>query len=211
MSIFGLKKPSLCISPVSITSVSTVAGEQTITTATAHGLSYGDTVVIFGCNNTALNGVHTVSATPPDTTHFNVIAGSVGSYTSGGYAGEGIGLNNCLIEYDFVQPDQINQKSIITGKRTNIHKGDYGEFKVTELLWKNGSASTKLSDLYAYYHTDVYFIPHRDGDCLKDSSGNLITCYMSGFKPFYYKNLINYDAVLMTFTTNDYHDVTKLL
>ena len=66
-----------------------------------------------------------------------------------------------------------------------------------------------MSSIYVYYHTNVIFAPHTKS--IKDSGSSLVYCRLKGFRPFYWKNFINYDALELTLETIKYHDVTKLI
>jgi len=215
MSIFSTSKPSVFEATASLTisGATSSGGYVTVTTGT-HGLVAGDAVHISGVvGMTDLNAIWEVYDCPLTTT-FRVVLTTAQTYTSGGDIRSGYWFKNCTFEYDFVQPDQLNFRSVITGKKTNTHLGDYGTFRVTERLWQGStsarSTTSKFQQLYALYHTDVWFFPHSY-DLTRDSSSGVVTCYFKIFKPMYYKNLINYDAVMCEFEVNEYYDVSKLL
>jgi len=216
MSFFGEKKPAIypTSGAINISAFTGGGGGTTeiIDTASAHSLSAGDGVLIQGVTGatSSINGSHKVlSVTDADT--FVITHTIVGTPASGNIT-KGIYFTNSKINYDFVEPDQLNYRSVINGSRTNTHLGDYGTFKVTVFLWRAGTtalAKALLTAIYAYYHTNVIFCPNQLP--IKDSDSNLVYCYFKEMKPFYYKNLRAYDAVELTFEINKYHDVSKLL
>lgn len=216
MSIFGEKKPAIYPTSGSV-NISAFGGgggatETSFDTASAHSLSAGDGVLIQGVTGatSSINGSHKVKrVTDADT--FVIDHYLTGTPASGNIT-KGIYLTYSQIKYNFIEPDQLNYRSVINGNRTNTHLGDYGTFKVTVFLWRAGTiALTKslMSAIYAYYHTNVIFCPNQLP--IKDSSSNLVYCYLKEFRPFYYKNLRDYDAVELTFEINKYHDISKLL
>jgi hypothetical protein len=199
LSIFGTVKPFVCEGTPSFTGL-TPAG-SVFTLGAGHGVSKGEHVLH---NNT----VHKVTAA--DATTITVTPAPSG--TADLYIG--YKFESSVFEYDMVQPDQINHRSIISGVKTNTFLGDYGEFKITERLWNkvtDFTAKERFQRLYSFYHTDVYLFPHST-NWIKDAvGGNLIKCYFKGLKPMYYKGFINYDAIQCEFETNKYHDVRALL
>ena len=213
MSIFGEQKPALypTTGAINISAFSGGGGNPLtiIDTASAHGLSAGDGVLLQGITGatSAINGSYKVySVTDADT--FSVSHAYTGTPASGNIT-KGIYLTHSTINFNFVEAEQLNYRSVISGVKTNTHLGDYGTFKVIVHLWKFSSAKTMLTNLYAYYHTDVIFCPNQLP--IKDSSSNLVYCYLNGFRPFYWRNFRDYDAVELTFDINKYHDVSKLL
>lgn len=216
MSIFSSSKPSVfeATAVLTISGATHSGGYVTVTTSASHGLVAGDAVHISGVvGMTDLNAIWEVYDTPLTTT-FRVVLTTAQTYTSGGDIRNGYWFKNCTFEYDFVQPAQLNFRSVITGKKTNTHLGDYGMFRVNERLWQGSTVArtttNKFQQLYNLYHTDVWFFPHSNKTIL-DSVSNVVTCYFKSFKPFYYRDLINYDGVVCEFEVNEYYDVSKLI
>ena len=210
MSIFGEQKPALYPTTGAINTTSIIGSGTTTTieTASAHGLAVGDGVLSQGITGatSSINGSYKVQRLF-GADSFGITHTAAGSPT-GGNITKGIYLTHSTINFNFVEAEQLNYRSVISGVKTNTHLGDYGTFKVIVYLWKFSSAKTMLTNLYAYYHTNVIFCPNQLP--IKDGSG-LVYCYLNGFRPFYWRNFRDYDAVELTFDINKYHDVSKLL
>ena len=215
MSLFGTSKPSIFEATASLTVSTTTytGGYITITTTTAHGLVAGETVYVSGVlTMTDANGLWTVYDCPLTTT-FRIVKETAQASGSSGSVRKGFQFKNSSLDYVFIEPDQLNYRSVINGNKTNTHLGDYGSFKITERLWQKSTTFTaklKFQRLYSFYHTDVWFFPHSY-KVVQDSATNAVTCYFKTFKPMYYKNFLSYDAVMCEFETNKYHSVAGLL
>lgn len=209
--IFGTGKPALFSTTTKTISTTTYSGGYiTVNTTTNHGYSAGMGVLIQGVTTmTDANGIWEIYDAPTVSSFRFRKTTAQGSGSSGDTRGGEL-LDHSFIEYEPIIPDQLNHRSVITGVKTNTHLGDYGEFKVVVRLWQYSSAKNKFTALYSYYHTDINFAPHRS-QIVQDSTTAFVTCYLKTFRPIYYKNFINYDAVELTFSTNKYHDITKLL
>ena len=216
--IFGTLKPSFMTytGTATISGVTIAGGIATVTCSENHPFTIGSFGFcgIWGVTGlTLINGVHVITEVPNQTS-FKFASAGTGSYGGGGEAGWGTPLNYSFIDYTFVEPDNIEHKSAITGVKTNTFLGDYGNFAVDVRLWQETHGSmtpkTKLTNIYVYYHTNVVFFPHND-KWVADVNGLAVPCYLSLMKPYYYKNLITYDACKLTFATNKYHNLSKLL
>lgn len=214
MSIFWTSKPSMFEATASLTISGAIysGGYVTVTTG-AHGLVAGEAVYIQGVvGMTDLNAIWQIYDCPLSTT-FRIALITAQTYTSGGSARKGFWFKNSEIDFDFCQADQLNNRSVMNGNKTNTHLGDYGSFKITERLWQKSTTFTaklKFQRLYGFYHTDVWFFPHSY-KVVQDSVTNVVTCYFKTFKPMYYKNFLSYDAVICEFETNKYHSIAGLL
>lgn len=214
MSIFGTAKPFICEATATLTVSGTTysGGYITVTTTGAHGLVTNEYVYISGvATMTDANGLWEI--TKIDATSFKFLKTTAQGNGTGGSVRVGYKFINSIYEYDLIQPDQLNYRSVINGNKTNTFLGDYGSFKITERLWQNVAtftASLRFQRLNGLYHTNIWVFPHSN-PYVMDSSSNPVTCYFRGLKPMYYKNLINYDAVICEIETNKYHDVTKIL
>lgn len=213
MSIFGVDKPAVFEATATFTGIASSGSGTyiTFTLGSSHGLVVGDTILADGSNVSGHNSIWQIASV---TSTEVLVASSITGSGTGASIRKGYWFKNGIPDHDFVQPDLINHKSVLTGKKSNTFLGDYGLFRVSERLWQGSTivrpTDTKFQQLYALYHTDVWFFPH--GSTLtKDSSSNIITCYFKTLKPSYYKNLINYDTLICEFETNEYYDVTKLL
>ena len=217
MSIFGTAKPFICVVTATLTISNTVGDGTyaTVTTSASHGLKKDEYIYITGVGTmTSLNNIIWLIYDCPTTTTFRVAMTTVkvtGADT--GSVRYGYKFVNSTFEFDYVQSDQINHRSVITGAKTNTHLGDYGSFKITERLWQKVTvftANLRFQRLNGFYHTDIWLFPHSN-KVIQNSATTTITCYFKGFKPIYYKGFSAYDAVVCEFETNKYHDVTKLL
>ncbi len=202
MSIFGTEKPFICEAAASL---SGTASSGVITFAGSHGL-VTDEYVYCGSAIRQITayvdggGIYTITVTPSPSD------GAISVY-------KGYKFANSIFEFDLVQPDQLNFRSVINGNKTNTFLGDYGSFKITERLWQKitvFTAKKRFQRLNGFYHTSLWLFPHAN-KVIQDSATTTITCYFKGFTPMYYKGFSAYDAVVCEFETNKYHDVTKLL
>lgn len=219
MSIFGTAKPAIFpTTGINISSISYAAGLYTINTASAHGCLVGDIILLDGVSGTAqLNGLWKVYSII-DADSLTIVWDVIGT-ASGGTLRKGYQFKNSVFEFDFVESDQINHRSVITGAKTNTFLGDYGKFRIIERLWRgttNFTAAQKFQKIYNFYHTNVWFLPHPNtastpNKIIRDSSSNIVECYVREMKPYYWKNYLSYDAVNIELETNKYHDITKLL
>lgn len=211
MSLFGIGKPTLyATTQGTITNATYSSGYITLTVAD-HGYTAGMAVLIQLVEGmTDANGVYEIYDVPTTST-FRIAKTTSQTYTTGGVCWGGEFLEHSIIDYSFVEPDQVEFPSVINGNVTHEHFGDYGTFKVTVLLWKYSPyASNKFLALYNYYHTSVYLLPHSD-KAVKDSSGSFVACYLKTFRPFYWKGKRALSAVEMVFTTDAYHSISGLL
>lgn len=71
-----------------INNVARTSSTATVTTSTAHTMEAGDTVVISGLTNTALNGTYTITTAPTDTTftYTTTTSGTIASSSDSGTA-----------------------------------------------------------------------------------------------------------------------------
>jgi hypothetical protein len=83
-----------------VSNVARTGTTATITTSTAHTLEVGDSVVIAGLTNTALNGTYTI-ATVPTTTTFTYATTTTGSIASVSDAGTALCASNSRAVTDF--------------------------------------------------------------------------------------------------------------
>lgn len=214
MSIFGTSKPFICeaTATLSISTTTYSGGYITVNTTSAHGLVTDEWIKITGVSTmTDANWFWKIIKI--DATSFKFLKTTAQGNGSGGSIRIGYKFGNSIFEYDFLQSDQINHRSVMNGNKTNTFLGNYGSFKITERLWQNTDSFTaklKFQRLNSFYHTNVWFYPNSD-QVVQDSTTTEVTCYFKGFKPMYYKGFSAYDAVVCEFETNKYHDVTKLL
>lgn len=83
-----------------INNVARTSSTATITTSTAHTMEAGDTVVISGLTNTALNGTYTITTAPTDTT-FTYTTATSGSISSTADSGTALVTANSRAVTDF--------------------------------------------------------------------------------------------------------------
>ena len=83
-----------------VSNVARTSTTATITTSTAHTLEVGDSVVITGLTNTALNGTYTITAVPTTTT-FTYTTTSSGTIASGADSGTAVVATNSRAVTDF--------------------------------------------------------------------------------------------------------------
>jgi hypothetical protein len=83
-----------------INNVARTSSTATITTSTAHTMEAGDTVVISGLTNTALNGTYTITTAPTDTT-FTYTTTTTGTIASSSDSGTALVTANSRAVTDF--------------------------------------------------------------------------------------------------------------
>lgn len=83
-----------------INNVARTSSTATITTSTAHTMEAGDTVVISGLTNTALNGTYTITTAPTDTT-FTYTTATSGSISATADSGTALVTANSRAVTDF--------------------------------------------------------------------------------------------------------------
>jgi hypothetical protein len=83
-----------------VSNVARTSATATITTSTAHTLEVGDSVVIAGLTNTALNGTYTI-ATVPTTTTFTYTTTTTGTIASSADSGTAVVAPNSRAVTDF--------------------------------------------------------------------------------------------------------------
>lgn len=208
MSIFGTSKPSFFTATAKTATMG--SNDKLIYVAAGHDISTSlwDKVLMLNASGKSL-GVYDIG-TVTSTTVFAIVGGDT---TNVATVHMGYKLKYSTIEYDYIEPDQLNYTSVINGNKTNTHLGDYGNFRVTEFLWRYTSggwtAKTRFTALYNFYHTNVYFAPHDD--VILGSDSKPILCYLKTFKLFMYKGLNTYDGLTLEFDPNAYHDASKLI
>jgi len=97
-----------------------------------------------------------------------------------------ITLNHSVTGFGLFSNRDIEYKSIINGKKTHTLLGDYSDFNVLVWLWKESSPSTKLNTLVSLVGSEVTF--------LLEGATQFVKCWVESVRPFYHKNLRNYDA-----------------
>jgi hypothetical protein len=83
-----------------ISNVARTSATATITTSTAHTMEVGDSVVVSGLTNTALNGTYTIT-TVPTTTTFTYTTATTGTIASEADAGTALVTANSRVVTDF--------------------------------------------------------------------------------------------------------------
>lgn len=127
--------------------------------------------------------------------------------------------NNDVVYMDYVNmesnwiiPDEIEHKSVITGAKSFITLGDYANFTVSINLFKYGSLTSmksKFLELYSYNHKDVVFYPYRDGNPIMDKDGNTVLFHITSMKLDFISNINSLDLLTMTFESKKYIDLSK--
>lgn len=112
-----------------------------------------------------------------------------------------IALNKSKTSINFFQNQDVEHRSILTGARTHSQLGDYSDFTVTERLWQESNPSTKFQAIMALEGLTVTFYLH--------GSSVIADCYVSFIRPFYFKNLINYDGVTIFLTPIRYTAISQ--
>lgn len=122
-------------------------------------------------------------------------------------------LDHTIMESDWIIPDEIEHKSVITGNKSFITLGDYANFTVTVNLFKYGNTSTmksKFLEIYTYNHKDVVFYPFREGNPIMDKNGNTVQFHITSMKLDFLSNINTLDILTVKFESLKYVDLSKL-
>ena len=120
-------------------------------------------------------------------------------------------LYNAVLSTSFQEPDIITHKSVLTGFKSYVVKGDYSSFDVLVYLYKYSVPKTKFQEIYAYNHQNCYFYPHADGNAIKDSGGTDVYFHISQMRLEYLDNLNENDILRIRFEAIDYVDIEESL
>jgi hypothetical protein len=101
-----------------VSNVARTGTTATITTSTAHTLEVGDSVVIAGLTNSALNGTYTI-ATVPTTTTFTYTTTTTGSIASVSDAGTALCASNSRAVTDFTSQGSTTSYNVPGDKYYN--------------------------------------------------------------------------------------------
>ncbi len=111
-----------------------------------------------------------------------------------------ITLNKSQTSMNFFQNQDVIHQSILTGVRTQSLRGDYSDFTVTERCWQETNSSAKFSSIMACKGQNVTF--YLQGTSM------IANCYVKYIRPFYFKNLINYDGCIIFLEPLDYLSIS---
>ena len=118
-------------------------------------------------------------------------------------------LTGSMLIPNYIIPDLIEHKSIVTGHKDFISLGDYSEFQVGVNLYKATNPTSTFSTLYSYLHKNVYFWPHIDGKAISGSDGTPVEFNISDMQLSYIENKDYADYLLITFKAAEYTDISK--
>jgi hypothetical protein len=104
---------------------------------------------------------------------------------------------------NFFQNQDVVHQSILTGVRTHSSKGDYSDFTVTERCWQEANPSVKFNSIMALEGLNVSF--YLQGTSM------VANCYVKYIRPFYFKNLINYDGCVIFLEPTAYFRIAEAL
>jgi len=126
-----------------------------------------------------------------------VIGSDVIDYSSGDDLG-------CLIniDYSYLKPDNVINKSVLTGARIIHKKGDYAAFKLTVVSpasWSKDRFNSHYGRVYNLLKSapTVTFFPTSD-------LGYSVKCYVKNIKPYYHRNNIFCDAYILELESDSY-------
>lgn len=114
-----------------------------------------------------------------------------------------IGLNHSTVSADWFQNQDVRYRSIITGVKTHSLKGDYADFTITERCWQETNPNIKLDAIMQCEGKNVTFF-YNGAIAFTD-------CYVNYVKPFYFKNLRNYDACVIFLQPINYVIISRRL
>lgn len=214
MSLFGNNKPAIFDTTAkNISNASYSNGVITVNTTTPHNLVAGDDILIQNvANMTDLNGIRTVNSILDN---YSFTINSTSNYTtgSGGTLNLGVWFKWAKISYNFNEADLIEHRSIITGQRNFLYKGEYANCTVDYYIYKLNNdelAKRKLLLLYSWYGKIIYFLPYGTLG-IKRSDYAMNICLLKELKLMKLNGIVNYDIVRINIVTTEYHDITKLI
>lgn len=114
-----------------------------------------------------------------------------------------ITLRQSIVTPDFFQNQDKEFTSIINGNKTHTHLGDYSEFKVLVYLWRESNPSTKLSSLLVLRNQSFDFYLY--------GTTVIATCYAETITPLYFRDRINYDAVVLNIVPLHYTAISQYI
>lgn len=114
-----------------------------------------------------------------------------------------ITMEHSTTDFDLLQNQDIRHRSILTGKRTTSRTADYADFTVNNWLFKYSDPKAKFTELRALIDKTVAF--YLQGSTV------LATCYVADVKPYYIRNLINYDGVVIRLSPITYTTISNYM
>ena len=99
---------------------------------------------------------------------------------------------------NYIAPEVIEHRSIITGHISYLKKYSRSKFSLTYMLCdETGSfgPNDKYNELYSYKDKLFKFYPHSDADSIKDYLGSEADFFITRFEPYYLSQDSTYDAI----------------
>jgi len=122
-------------------------------------------------------------------------------------------LDYSTMEASYIEPDEDEHTSVLTGYRSYTTLGDYSSFKVNINLFKYGNINSqinKFKELYGYIHKNVYFWPHADGRAISGSDNQPVPFHVTDMKIIQLDNNYKFfDTIQMQFNSIKYTDISK--
>lgn len=112
-------------------------------------------------------------------------------------------MPHSVTNFDLLQNQDIRHRSILTGKRTTSRKADYAEFTVTDKLFKYSSPTAQFNLLRGLIDEQVQF--YFQGSTV------IADCYVMEAKPYYMRNLINYDLMTLVLLPINYLTISNYM
>jgi hypothetical protein len=110
-------------------------------------------------------------------------------------------LYDSELDPTFLDPNVLEQKSIVTGMRNYIPFGDYAEFDVVINIFKG---NTDFETLKKWDKQEVYFYPHRDGNVIKDKYNEPLKFTIQSIEPYYLTQDERYDVAILKLKSKDF-------
>lgn len=120
-------------------------------------------------------------------------------------------LDYIVVTKDEPEQDILIHESIFTGHREIIIKGSYWVYECDLHLFKYWSPTTKYNTLKGYVGNEVSFYRHRNGDVLRDSSGNEVMMLFESMDEAYYQTPDYKDLLKLRFRSLKYVDLKESL
>lgn len=119
-----------------------------------------------------------------------------------------VGQTEIQLDYSVTTPQNndadIEQKSIITGKRHFIARKNYTDYDVALYLWKYSDAYEMQEMLSGYENSIVKFAPYNE-DYVRDSYGDKVDYYFESVTKYMLDNTDRYPVLILVFKAADGH------
>ena len=128
-----------------------------------------------------------------------MIWGTTKSYILNGV--DTITLNKSTTSFGLFENQDKRYRSILTGVKKHTRLSDYSNFSVLIWLWQETDPKAKLQTLLALVGNQATF--YFQGATV------LANCYIETVRPFYFRNLRDYDACVVSLFPVSYSEISQ--